>query len=110
MRFLRDLRPAAFAVAPLVGAALTLAAGIMLLASGATPSEPVRFMRLLELAPVGANDIRAEAERFNGPSGLLAKSASVAEASTRDDSGPVEVRDASRIVGSAPVAEKVTLF
>ena len=54
--------------------------------------------------------IRAEAERFNGPSGLLAKSASVAEASTRDDSGPVEVRDASRIVGSAPVAEKVTLF
>ena len=48
----RALRPAAFAVAPWASAILTLAAGIMLLASGATPSEPVRFMRLLEVAPV----------------------------------------------------------
>ena len=54
--------------------------------------------------------IRAEAERLNGSSGLLTKSASVAEASTGDDSGPVEATVASRIAGSAPVAEKVTLF
>ncbi len=54
--------------------------------------------------------IRAEAERLNGSSGLLTKSASVAETSTGDDSGPVEATVASRIAGSAPVAEKVTLF
>lgn len=52
MRFLRDLRPAAFAAAPWTFALLTLAAGIMLLASGATPSEPVRFMRLIQVTPV----------------------------------------------------------
>jgi phosphatidylglycerol lysyltransferase len=51
-RTLKDLRAAALAGAPLTGAALTLAAGVMLLASGATPSEPERFMRLLAIAPV----------------------------------------------------------
>ena len=52
MRFLRDLRPAAFAMAPWTSALLTLAAGVMLLASGATPSEPARFMRLIQITPV----------------------------------------------------------
>lgn len=52
MRILKDLRPAALAVAPTLGAVLTLAGGVMLLASGATPSEPVRFMRLLQITPV----------------------------------------------------------
>ena len=52
MRFLRDLRPAAFAAAPVTAALLTLAAGVMLLASGATPSAPARFMRLIQFTPV----------------------------------------------------------
>lgn len=54
--------------------------------------------------------IRAEAERLNASSGPLMKSASVAEKSAERESEPVEARDASRIAGSAPVAEKVTLF
>ena len=52
MRFLKDFRPAALSVAPWAAAIATLAAGIMLLASGATPSEPVRFMRLIQITPV----------------------------------------------------------
>ena len=52
MRILKDLRPAAMAVAPWTSAIFTLAAGAMLLASGATPSEPVRFMRLIQITPV----------------------------------------------------------
>src|ERR1700710_869430 len=52
MQFLRDFRPAAFALAPWTAAILTAAAGVMLLASGATPSEPVRFMRLIQITPV----------------------------------------------------------
>jgi glycosyltransferase 2 family protein len=52
LRLLKDLRPAAFALAPWTAAILTLAAGVMLLASGATPSEPVRFMRLIQITPV----------------------------------------------------------
>jgi phosphatidylglycerol lysyltransferase len=52
MRFLRDLRPAAFAAAPWTFALLTLASGILLLASGATPSAPERFMRLIQVTPV----------------------------------------------------------
>ena len=52
MRFLRDIRPAALAAAPWTSALLALAAGVMLLASGATPSEPVRFMRLIQITPV----------------------------------------------------------
>ena len=52
MRFLRDIRPAALAAAPWTSALFALAAGVMLLASGATPSEPVRFMRLIQITPV----------------------------------------------------------
>jgi lysylphosphatidylglycerol synthetase-like protein (DUF2156 family) len=52
MRFLKYYRPAALAVAPWAAAIATLAAGVMLLASGATPSEPVRFMRLIQFTPV----------------------------------------------------------
>ena len=52
IRNLRDLKPAALAAAPWTAAILTAAAGVMLLASGATPSTPQRFMRLLEVAPV----------------------------------------------------------
>ncbi|HEX6866360.1 MAG TPA: bifunctional lysylphosphatidylglycerol flippase/synthetase MprF [Caulobacteraceae bacterium] len=51
MRVLSDARPAAFEAAPLIAAALTLAGGVMLLASGATPSEPARFVALLAYAP-----------------------------------------------------------
>ncbi|HEX5377610.1 MAG TPA: GNAT family N-acetyltransferase [Phenylobacterium sp.] len=52
MRFWREMRPALFAAAPVTAALLTLAAGVMLLASGATPSVPERFMRLYEVTPV----------------------------------------------------------
>ncbi|MBW8815474.1 MAG: bifunctional lysylphosphatidylglycerol flippase/synthetase MprF [Caulobacterales bacterium] len=52
MRFLRDLWPAATAAAPWTAAALTWAAGLMLLASGATPSEPARFVALMKIEPV----------------------------------------------------------
>jgi len=52
LQFLREIRPAVFAAAPWTAALLTLAAGVALVASGATPSEPTRFMRLLEVAPV----------------------------------------------------------
>ncbi len=52
MRFWRDLKPAFFAAAPWTAAVLTAAAGAMLVASGATPSEPYRFMRLLAITPV----------------------------------------------------------
>ncbi len=52
MRFIRDLKPAVFAAAPWTAAILTMAAGVELLASGATPSEPVRFMRLIQVTPV----------------------------------------------------------
>lgn len=44
-------RPAAHAIAPTVAAILTASAGVMLLASGATPSEPTRFLLLLAFAP-----------------------------------------------------------
>jgi phosphatidylglycerol lysyltransferase len=52
MPFWRDLKPGLYAAAPWTAALLTMAAGVMLLASGATPSEPYRFMRLLEITPV----------------------------------------------------------
>lgn len=52
MRVLKDLKPAALAIAPTAGAILTLAAGVMLLASVATPSVPVRFMLLMQVTPV----------------------------------------------------------
>jgi phosphatidylglycerol lysyltransferase len=52
MVWLRDLRPAMMAGAPGLMALLTVAAGVMLLTSGATPSDPVRFMWLAEHAPI----------------------------------------------------------
>jgi len=52
MRFLRDLMPAAIAAAPIPAMLLTLGAGLMLLASGATPSEPDRFVAIMKIEPV----------------------------------------------------------
>ena len=52
MRFWRELKPAAFAAAPSTAAVLALLAGIMLLASGATPTIPDRFFQIYEVAPV----------------------------------------------------------
>ena len=52
MRWLRELRTAALEFAPPLCAALVLAAGIMLLASGATPSDPERFRWLAQYAPL----------------------------------------------------------
>ncbi|HWE98524.1 MAG TPA: bifunctional lysylphosphatidylglycerol flippase/synthetase MprF [Caulobacteraceae bacterium] len=52
MGWLRDLRPALISAAPRLLALLTAGAGIMLLASGATPSDPARFMWLAEHAPI----------------------------------------------------------
>ncbi|HEY0650554.1 phosphatidylglycerol lysyltransferase domain-containing protein [Phenylobacterium sp.] len=50
MRFPRH--PAVTAAAPWTAALLTLAAGVMLIASAATPSIPARFIRLIEFEPV----------------------------------------------------------
>jgi phosphatidylglycerol lysyltransferase len=52
MGWLRYLRPALLAAAPGGLALLTAAMGVMLLASGATPSDPGRFMWLVEHAPI----------------------------------------------------------
>ncbi len=49
MRLLRH--PAVAAAAPWTAALLTLAAGVLLLASAATPSIPSRFIRLMEFEP-----------------------------------------------------------
>ena len=57
MRILRDLRPAALEAAPLLGMALTLGAGFMLLVSGATPSDPERFSWLVKVAPLALIEI-----------------------------------------------------
>ena len=48
----RDVRPAALAVAPTLTALLTLGAGVMLLASGATPADPERLHWLADRAPL----------------------------------------------------------
>jgi lysylphosphatidylglycerol synthetase-like protein (DUF2156 family) len=48
----RDVRPAALAVAPTLTALLTLGAGVMLLASGATPGDPERLRWLADHAPL----------------------------------------------------------
>lgn len=50
MRFLRH--PAVTAAAPFTAALMTLALGVLLLASGARPSFPTRFVRLMEFEPV----------------------------------------------------------
>ena len=57
MRFWRDFRPALFAVAPTIAALLSLAAGVMLLASGATPSVPERFIALYEVTPAALIEV-----------------------------------------------------
>lgn len=51
MRLLRELKPALLAAGPTLGAIAALAAGVMLLASGATPSDPARFLELLRFTP-----------------------------------------------------------
>ena len=57
MRFLRDLRPAALEAAPMVSAILALLAGVLLLVSGATPSDPERFQWLAALLPLWVIEI-----------------------------------------------------
>jgi len=52
MSWFREWRSAILALAPNLMALLTAAAGVMLLASGATPSDPTRFMWLEEHAPI----------------------------------------------------------
>ena len=46
-----DLKPATRAAAPWTAAVLTLGLGVLLLASGARPSLPTRFVRLMDFAP-----------------------------------------------------------
>ncbi len=48
----RDVRPVALTVAPTFTALLTLGAGVMLLASGATPGDPERLRWLADHAPL----------------------------------------------------------
>ncbi|HEY2707833.1 MAG TPA: GNAT family N-acetyltransferase [Caulobacteraceae bacterium] len=52
MRFWREYRPAAIAVAPWVLAIAVATCGVMLLFSGATPSDPMRFMWLARYTPL----------------------------------------------------------
>ncbi|QUD87706.1 GNAT family N-acetyltransferase [Phenylobacterium montanum] len=52
MSVLRDLRPAALEMAPMVSAVLALSAGVLLLVSGATPSDPERFQWLAAILPL----------------------------------------------------------
>ena len=52
MSLFSDLKPAANAAVPWTAALLTLAAGVMLLASAATPSEPLRFVKVMAIEPV----------------------------------------------------------
>jgi phosphatidylglycerol lysyltransferase len=49
---MRELGPAALEVAPVVSAGAALLAGVMLLVSGATPSDPERFQSLASLLPL----------------------------------------------------------
>ena len=52
MGLLREYRPAAVALAPWLLALIVAAAGVMLLFSGATPSDPMRFLWLARYTPV----------------------------------------------------------
>lgn len=52
MRDLRELRPAALTLAPQALAIAVAAAGVMLLFSGATPSDPMRFLELARYTPL----------------------------------------------------------
>ena len=51
-RWLRELRPTAVGLAPWALAILTAGAGVMLLFSGATPSDPMRFLWLAGFTPL----------------------------------------------------------
>lgn len=53
----RDVRPVALTVAPTLTALLTLGAGVMLLASGATPGDPERLRWLADHAPLGVIEV-----------------------------------------------------
>jgi phosphatidylglycerol lysyltransferase len=52
LKSLDHLKPAALEAAPNVSAVLALGAGIMLLVSGATPSDPERFRWVVQIAPL----------------------------------------------------------
>jgi phosphatidylglycerol lysyltransferase len=52
MRWLREVRPAAISVAPWALALAVAGAGVMLLFSGATPSDPMRFLWLAQYTPL----------------------------------------------------------
>jgi len=51
MRLFGDLKPALLAAAPILAAIAAAASGLMLLASGATPSDPSRLVALLKVTP-----------------------------------------------------------
>ncbi len=51
MRLFGDLKPALLATAPTLAAIAAAASGLMLLASGATPSDPSRLVALLKVTP-----------------------------------------------------------
>ncbi len=57
MRRLDGLKAAALQAAPTVAALLTLASGVMLLVSGATPSDPARFGWLMSRAPLALIEV-----------------------------------------------------
>jgi phosphatidylglycerol lysyltransferase len=57
MRWSQDLKSAALALAPNLAAIITLGAGLMLLASGATPSSPERLRWLTQLAPLSIIEV-----------------------------------------------------
>jgi len=57
MRWSQDIKPGILALAPSLAAIAALAAGLMLLASGATPSKPERLRHLIEFAPLSLVEI-----------------------------------------------------
>lgn len=57
MRWSQDIKPGILALAPTLAAIAALAAGLMLLASGATPSEPERLRHLIQFAPLSLIEI-----------------------------------------------------
>ncbi len=57
MRWSQDLKSAVLAMAPNLAAIITLGAGLMLLASGATPSSPERLRWLTQLAPLSIIEV-----------------------------------------------------
>ena len=57
MRWSQDLKSVVLAMAPNLAAIITLGAGLMLLASGATPSSPERLRWLTQLAPLSIIEV-----------------------------------------------------